>query len=157
VSTRTGEEQVDFAVPGSPVQKDDSKNLIYCMPPTSTTGHLRTRSAFTSYVGLLQGQPVLPGNPDVRLLGRARRQRPAFDGSLAVSVHPPLLVCVFVQGFVRDPATGVDDNTLAYMQSTYTAHYTVNQQPVGIYTIHLAVGFISTLDFIRNLTDGGKF
>jgi hypothetical protein len=76
-----------------------------------------------------------------------------------VSTHP-LLVCVFVQGLVRDAANGgteVNDNaTLAYMQSTFTAHYTGNRQPVGIYMhpIHLAVGFISTLYFIRNLTDG---
>lgn len=44
-----------------------------------------------------------------------------------------------------DPANGAnvvnDTATLEYMQNTFTAHYTGNRQPIGLYThpIHTAV------------------
>jgi len=98
--------------------------------------------------GLCKGQPKLPGFWEVPMYA-------LFDnrGQAGVHLMDPWLwvLAVFVFDHaclthsIRDLANGasaVDDNaTLAYMKDTFTAHYTGNRQPFGLYThpIHTAV------------------
>lgn len=80
--------------------------------------------------GVCQGQPQIPGFWEVPMYA-------LFDerGVNGIHLMDPWL----------DTANGNsepdDSATLAFMQSTFTAHYNGNRQPFGLYThpIHLAV------------------
>jgi hypothetical protein len=96
--------------------------------------------------GLCHGQPHLPGFWEIPMYA-------LFDSRGTIGPHlmdpwlwvlsifnHPSLTCP-----TSDPANGAstvnDSATLEYMKSTFTAHYTGNRQPFGLYThpIHLAV------------------
>ncbi|KAI9512900.1 hypothetical protein F5148DRAFT_654881 [Russula earlei] len=101
-------------------------------------------------IGVCHGQPKLPGFWEVPMYA-------LFDsrGQSGIHLMDPWL----------DSANGgttVDDNaTLAYMQSTFMAHYNGNRQPFGLYThpIHTATTYpgvqvpLSTINMINAFLD----
>ncbi|KAN0134880.1 carbohydrate esterase [Lactarius tabidus] len=103
-----------------------------------------------SVSGICQGEPKLPGFWEVPLYA-------FFDER---GVDGPHLMDPWL-----DPANGAtevnDTATLEYMQKTFTAHYTGNRQPIGLYThpIHTAntypgvVVSNSTIEMINTFLD----
>lgn len=83
-----------------------------------------------SVKGICQGQPQIPGFWEVPMYA-------LFDDRGVDGIHlmDPWLDTANGNSAINDSAT------LAYMQSTFTAHYNSNRQPIGLYThpIHLAV------------------
>jgi len=100
--------------------------------------------------GVCQGQPVLPGFWEIPMYAY-------FDQLGAAGVHlmDPWLDTANGASTVNDSAT------LAYMQNTFTAHYTGYRQPIGLYThpIHLSTTYpgvnppVSTIQMINTFLD----
>jgi hypothetical protein len=100
--------------------------------------------------GTCQGQPKLPGFWEIPMYA-------FFDDR---GVNGPHLMDPWLDN--ANGATTVNDTaTLNYMKNTFTAHYTNNRQPVGLYThpIHLSTTYPgvnpskSTINMINNFLD----
>ncbi|KAF7302610.1 Carbohydrate esterase family 4 protein [Mycena chlorophos] len=100
--------------------------------------------------GSCKGQPVLPGFWEIPMYA-------FFDELGAAGPHlmDPWLDAANGGSKVNDSAT------LAYMKNTFTAHYTGNRQPIGLYThpIHLSTTYpgvdapTSTINMVNEFLD----
>ncbi|KAF9236840.1 hypothetical protein BU15DRAFT_88965 [Melanogaster broomeanus] len=100
--------------------------------------------------GICKGQPQIPGLWEIPMY--------AFFDDLGV--NGPHLMDPWLDA--ANGASSVNDAaTLAYMKSTFTAHYNGNRQPVGLYThpIHLSTTYpgvdppLSTIQMINEYLD----
>ncbi|KAJ7656978.1 hypothetical protein DFH06DRAFT_466784 [Mycena polygramma] len=97
-----------------------------------------------------KGQPVLPGFWEIPMYAY-------FDNRGAAGAHlmDPWLDTANGESVINDTAT------LEYMKNTFTAHYTGNRQPIGLYThpIHLSTTYPgvnpsnSTINMINEFLD----
>lgn len=100
--------------------------------------------------GICQGEPKLPGFWEIPMYA-------FFDDR---GVNGPHLMDPWLD--TANGASSVNDSaTLEYMQNTFTAHYTNNRQPIGLYThpVHLSTTYpgvnpsLSTIAMINTFLD----